>query len=82
MPADYLAPESWAALHADQGHGYALGWALRADGGLAHSGSNTLWFAQVAVWPEAGRAAAVVTNDGRIDRISAPVGDTIDAMAP
>ncbi len=81
MPADYLPPEAWATLHAPRGDGYALGWF--AEGGrLAHFGSNTLWFAGIAVWPGAGRAAVVTTNDGRIEVIEGPVGATLDAMAP
>jgi CubicO group peptidase (beta-lactamase class C family) len=81
-PEGYLPPAAWDSLHRVRGDGYALGWAIRDGGGRGHSGSNTMWFAQVAIWPDAGRAAAVVTNDGRIDNIRGPVDKVVRQLAP
>jgi hypothetical protein len=54
----FLPAEQWARLHAPEGD-YAMGWRVE-DGRLAHAGSNTLWFARIAV--EEGRAAFVAVN--------------------
>lgn len=85
-PEAYLPADLWQTLHRDRGGdadgGYALGWRLRQDGGLTHFGSNGLWYARIAVWPGQGRAAVAITNDGRIDRMTAPVQAVIEALAP
>ncbi|WP_158272162.1 serine hydrolase domain-containing protein [Marinicauda salina] len=79
----YLSEESWRRLHAPAGEsGYALGWSEGEDGGLEHAGSNTMWFVKMAVWPDAGRAAAVAINDGRIEEVADPVGRAVDEFAP
>jgi CubicO group peptidase (beta-lactamase class C family) len=44
---------------------YALGWAIRTIAGrrvIWHNGSNTLWYAAVALDPVADRGAVLVTN--------------------
>ncbi len=79
---DYLPVEAWEMLHSDKGDRYALGWGVGINGVLTHSGSNTLWFAQVAFWPETKYALAIVTNDGRIDSIGRPVAEAVEALAP
>lgn len=57
-----LKPETWRTLHtAPFGGDYAMGWVLR-DGGLWHNGSNTLWYAEVAVDFAGGRVAAAAAN--------------------
>ncbi|WBQ10180.1 beta-lactamase family protein [Hyphomonadaceae bacterium ML37] len=68
----YLTTESFARLHAPVGD-YALGWGVRADGALSHSGSNTMWLVSMVVHPGEGWAAAAGVNDGRLDRVSGPV---------
>jgi CubicO group peptidase (beta-lactamase class C family) len=58
-------------LHADPSgaDGYAMGWGVRelpAGGGqlLAHSGSNTMWYAVIQIVPSRGVAVMVATNCG------------------
>jgi CubicO group peptidase (beta-lactamase class C family) len=75
----YLSRESWARLHRAEGPGnYAMGW-VASEGILVHSGSNTMWFAQMRLEPETGVAAFVAVNSGLIDRVSAPVAAAADA---
>ncbi len=80
-PADYLPPGAWEALHRPRGNGYALGWIVHESGRLQHAGSNTLWLARIVVWPDR-RAAAIVTNDGRIDRTMPAIDRVTEALAP
>ena len=62
-PADYLPAPLLATLHAPRQNGYAAGWGVSDAGSmLHHTGSNTLWFARVTLWPEAGHGVAVVCN--------------------
>jgi CubicO group peptidase (beta-lactamase class C family) len=80
-PEAYLSSDSWAQLHAPRGGGdYALGWGVRADGSLAHAGSNTMWFARMVIDEPSGCVAVVVVNDGRIDTVSGPVSAALDAL--
>jgi D-alanyl-D-alanine carboxypeptidase len=71
--ARFLSAESWARLHQPIGEeGYAMGW--RAEGAcLAHSGSNTLWYAEMLICPEKKRAAFVAVNLGDIDALAEPL---------
>jgi CubicO group peptidase (beta-lactamase class C family) len=70
---DLLTEDSWARLHRAEGPGdYALGWVAQ-DGMLRHSGSNTLWFAQMRLYPDDGIAVFVAVNSGAIDRVRGPV---------
>jgi hypothetical protein len=39
-----------------------MGWEIRSDGILWHSGSNALWLAEVLVNKKEGVAAAATTN--------------------
>jgi hypothetical protein len=80
MPRDYLPASVWAMLHASQGNRYALGW-VTGNGHLWHDGSNTLWYAQIAVWPGRHRAAVIVTNDGREERWTGSVRQLLDELA-
>ena len=76
---DLLTPESWARLHRAEGPGdYALGW-VAGDGMLRHSGSNTLWFAQMRLYPEDGVAVFVAVNSGALDRVRGPVEAAAEA---
>lgn len=80
---DYLSPESWAKLHTPAGGGdYALGWGVGEDGMLIHAGSNTMWFVQMAVWPDAETSAVVAVNDGRIETVAGPVREALMALGP
>lgn len=64
------APTTFERLHFPRGdERYALGWGARTTdwaGGrvLTHSGSNSMWFATVAVAPDADAVALVVANAG------------------
>lgn len=59
----FLKPETWRMLHTPPfGGDYAMGWVVRPGGGLWHNGSNTLWYAEVAVDFKAGKVAAAVSN--------------------
>jgi len=72
---DLLSSRAWDALHTPPfGGNWALGWMVRRDGALWHSGSNDLWYAEVLVDPSAGIAAAAVSNDGDKSRTARAVG--------
>lgn len=64
-----LAPPSWQRLHAPVRDDYARGW-IRSPRDWAgrdvicHNGSNTLWYAFLALLPAGNMAVALVTNDG------------------
>lgn len=81
-PESYLGAASWARLHTPAGGGnYALGWGVAQDGSLLHAGSNTMWFARMRIDAESGCVLAAAVNDGRIDRVSGPVNDALEALA-
>ena len=82
QPEDYLSEQSWARLHTPPfGGDYAMGWGVDADGRLQHAGSNTMWFVLVGVDPVAGRVRAIGVNDGRIDRVAAPVRAAMERLS-
>ncbi|MEX2498849.1 MAG: serine hydrolase domain-containing protein [Wenzhouxiangellaceae bacterium] len=58
---------------------YAKGWGL-ADGWLTHAGSNTMWFVLAGVDLQHGRAAAIASNDGRIDRQHTAFKEALDKL--
>ncbi|MEM9267538.1 MAG: serine hydrolase domain-containing protein [Pseudomonadota bacterium] len=65
----FLTSASWSHLHtARAGESYALGWGVSNDGRLGHSGSNTLWYARVAITPK-DRGLVLVTNSGDGTRV-------------
>lgn len=68
----YLSADSFARLHAPLGD-YAMGWGVQPDGALTHAGSNTMWLVSMMVRPADGWAGAAGVNDGRLNRVSAPV---------
>jgi len=53
---------------------------VTGEGGLIHSGSNTMWFVQMAIDPRHERAAIVAVNDGRIETVSGPVRETLGLL--
>lgn len=66
-PSLYLPDSALAALHRADSNGYASGWGtgtIPGDGRplLRHTGTNTLWFADARLVPEAGMGVAVVCN--------------------
>lgn len=65
-----LPPGGWARLHTPPvGGDYAPGWMVRPDGRLWHNGSNTYWYAEATIWPDAGRALFLVANSGDLKRL-------------
>lgn len=75
----YLTADSFERLHTPVGD-YALGWGVREDGTLSHSGSNTMWLMTMRVDVRRGIVAAAGVNDGRLDRVTAPVNAALDAV--
>jgi CubicO group peptidase (beta-lactamase class C family) len=70
-----LGAESWSLLHTPPfGGDYAMGWVRRADETLWHNGSNTLWYAEVAIVPATGVAAFAAANDGYMPKAQPAVG--------
>ncbi len=75
----YLSAESWARLHRAEGPGdYALGW-VDLDGVLRHSGSNTMWFAQMRLYRAEGVAVFVAVNSAVLQEVRGPVEAAADA---
>lgn len=73
--AGLLKRESWDVLHTPPfGGDYAMGWVVRPDGLIWHNGSNTFWYAEAAFDRAGGKAAAAVSNDGRLGRSQPAVG--------
>jgi CubicO group peptidase (beta-lactamase class C family) len=75
---DYLKPETWTVLHTPPfGGNYAMGWGVGVNGILTHSGSNSLWYADVRIEPVSGIVAAAATNDGYFPKCLPEVGRTL-----
>lgn len=75
----YLPRKHWRRLHEPHGPGdYAMGWA-DVDGVLRHSGSNTMWFAQMRLYRKQGVAVFVAVNAAALGRVRAPVEQAADA---
>jgi hypothetical protein len=55
-----------------------MGWA-DVDGVLRHSGSNTMWFAQMRLYRKQGVAVFVAVNAAALGRVRAPVEQAADA---
>ncbi len=63
-PTRFLKAATWDKLHTPPfGGNDALGWFTNKDGRLWHSGSNTLWMAQVLIDQKAGFVCAACAND-------------------
>ena len=68
-----LRPQTWVKLHTPALRDYACGMICHpldwANGDvLWHNGSNTMWYAQLMVFPARNVVLALVTNDGAIWR--------------
>lgn len=89
-----LKPESYRFLHqaARAGGKFALGWRLQGSMAgvtarhLAHTGSNELWFALIAMKPDSEDAVLVVSNAGEDAKADKAVREVavraLKAMAP
>lgn len=72
--ADFLSPESWATLHTPHFEApYGLGWFRTGEATRWHHGSNTMWYAEVAIDLDRQTYAAVVVNDGSTKAVTDPV---------
>lgn len=58
---------------------YALGWGVRPDGALSHSGSNTMWLLTVTAWPERDLAVVAAVNDGRVGAMQPALNRILNA---
>lgn len=69
-----LAAETYRQLHTAKLNDYAFGWVVgdvqqSADQRLIwHNGSNTLWYALLALLPERNTVVAITSNDGDMKR--------------
>ena len=71
--SSFLREASWKMLHTPPfGGKYAMGWERR-DKLLWHTGSNTLWYCEMAVDLARGIVSVAATNDGRMATVSVPV---------
>jgi len=65
-PPGYLPPALLAEMHRPGTNGYAAGWGIGTLPDrrplLRHSGSNTMWFADMRLVPSSGVGVAVVAN--------------------
>jgi CubicO group peptidase (beta-lactamase class C family) len=65
----FLSAASWDRLHTPPfGGNGALGLIVRDGGQLWHNGSNTMWYAEIAIEPATGKVAAAAANDGVLDK--------------
>ncbi|MES1198727.1 MAG: serine hydrolase domain-containing protein [Pseudomonadota bacterium] len=84
--ADLLRRESWDTLHTPPfGGNYAMGWVIEGDV-LWHNGSNTLWYAEVAVDRGRGVVGVAAANDGNLGQVQpnvhAALADAAQALSP
>ena len=86
MDPDYLSPDTWERLHAPVMGGYAYGWVAPEHrdwaGGpvLWHNGSNTYWYALLALAPEKNMVVAVASNDGDVERADAAFTELVKSV--
>ena len=70
IPAHYLSTQTWQYLHKPYKKDYAKGWVVPAHRDWAkgraiwHNGSNTMWYAVLALAPNTNTVYVFVTNDG------------------
>lgn len=74
-----LKAQSWSILHAPPfGGNSAMGWIVDSAG-LWHNGSNTLWYAEVAV-RKSGAVAFAGVNYGALQTATPAVGEALKAV--
>ena len=77
-----LPPDAYKAMATPpEGGTYGLGWGVREDGTLGHSGSNTMWYATARLVPERGLAVAVLTNWGARRDLGPQIDAALDAFS-
>jgi CubicO group peptidase (beta-lactamase class C family) len=78
---DFLSEESYNTLHTPPFEGnYAMGWVDVSPTTRWHNGSNTMWYAEMAINLDDGTAAAVVVNDGDIASVQPAVRALLQAL--
>ncbi len=79
--ADYLSADSWSALHtAHFAAQYGLRWFTTGETTRWHHGSNTMWYAEVAIDVRSGTFGAVVVNDGGVARTPDRLRELLDTL--
>ncbi|GMU91014.1 MAG: hypothetical protein AMXMBFR4_00720 [Candidatus Hydrogenedentota bacterium] len=82
-----LSSETYKFLHTPDLDNYACGWVLYGPTGTIphayywHNGSNTMWYALVAIIPEKKMAVAVTSNDGDIVKAEAAAWEVVTTSA-
>jgi hypothetical protein len=56
-----LTAEEFKKLHNAENSDYALGWSI-SDSAISHNGSNTIWLANIKIFPGKNTALFIVTN--------------------
>lgn len=86
--SERLAAETFAMLHEPHQGDYAMGWVAReprwaGTRTLWHNGSNTMWYCEIAIVPEANCALLVTSNrgDGRVREACAETLERLFARA-
>jgi len=83
-----LKPETFQRLHDPLLNNYAYGWVVGSPRDLDvgpviwHNGSNTLWYALVAIFPQINAVVAVTSNDGKVKLAEQCAWHIIKNMAP
>jgi len=77
-----LSPQSYntIATSPDDLADYGLGWGLRDNGWLQHSGSNTMWLVATVVAPDRDLAVSVLTNYGETEGLPAIIDELIASV--
>ncbi len=84
---DYLKTETWQKLHTAYKNDYGFGWVLPAHREWAkgraiwHNGSNTMWYALLAIAPNTDSVYAIVTNDGDRKTADKSFGNLLGEMS-
>ena len=82
-----LKKETYARLHQPKLNHYAYGWIVfdkdRSPVGklIWHNGSNTMWYALLAILPEKNTVIAVTSNDGNIKAAEAAAFEIVKQVA-
>jgi len=82
-----LKPETFKRLHDPLLNNYAYGWVVNSPEDLDvgrviwHNGSNTMWYALVAILPDINAVVAVTSNEGNVKRAEQSAWGIIKKMA-
>jgi len=82
-----LKSETYKLIHTPNKQEYAYGWVVFterewANGNVIwHNGSNTMWYAIVAILPELDAVVAITANEGRANLIEKEALDIFETLA-